>query len=280
MKYLLSILFTIILSGHVLANDYNPRYFANAEVQRLSPEAFALQPESHDFHKNLEKKITKDMKDLIEIISKDEVLTESILKFSELNWEQKEQVLRQVFALEVKSLNIKSPTLIIDSNYIKGQAFFEFDIENPTPGKVILNPSEIQKDSNPFTALLLLIHETRHSAQFQEAFLQKGNLSPLKKFYKAAFIAQKKHSDKIRSFCDFLTLNNEYEAFMFSNYILTVLTKSQVDTLGMGTYASQYNADLTLKINLSELFLEDNSQKSVLDKFNALEKTQYDLLVK
>lgn len=279
MKYF-SIAITVLFSTMVQAEPLNPRYFANKEVQRLSPEAFALQPESRDFHKNLGKKIEKEMKDLIQIISDDKELKESILNFSNLDWSQKEKILRSVFALEVKSLNIKAPELIIDSGHIKGQAFFDFDIENPTPGKVILNPVEIQKDANPHTALLLLIHETRHSAQFQHAFLRKDYNGPLKKFYQAAFIAQKKHADKITSFCDFLTLNNEYEAFMFSNYILSVLTNSQVDTLGMGTYASQYNPDFTLKIDLAKLFKEDHSETSILDKFNILEKVQYDLLTK
>ena len=89
---------------------------------------------------------------------------------------------------------------------------------------------------------------------------------------------KKKHADKIRSFCDFLTLNNEYEAFQFGNYVVTVLTHGQVDTLGMGTYASQYNKDLSLKIDLPSLFEE--GANDVLEKFNLLEKAQYDLLIK
>ena len=259
------------------ANELNPRYFANKDVQRLAPEAFALQPEAVEFHVQLQQSQKAEMQELLDLITDDSQLLDKIERFKNLEWSEKESVLREIFKLEVQSLKIKAPELIFSSTAIEGQAFYDFNIENPTPGKVILNPDELQKDPNPLSALMLLIHETRHSAQFQKAFLGNEN-DVLGKFYRAAFIAQKKHSDKIRSFCDFLTLNNEYEAFQFGNYIVTVLTRGQVDTLGMGTYASQYNKDLSLKIDLPSLFAEGSD--TVLERFNLLEKAQYDLLIK
>lgn len=81
---------------------------------------------------------------------------------------------------------------------------------------------------------------------------------------------------------DFLTLINEYEAFQFGNYVVGALTEGVVDTLGMGAYASQYNADFSLKIDLPKLFKdhEANSEnQSILKAFNTLEKAQYDILV-
>ncbi len=275
MKVVASIV--LYLSFSSFADELNPRYFANQEVQRLAPDAFVLQPETAEFHTHLVQSQKQEMNELLDLIAKEPRLLSKIEKFKDLEWSEKESVLKEVFRLEVQALKIQAPELIISTTAIDGQAYFDFDIENPTPGKVILNPDELQKDSNPLSALMLLIHETRHSAQFQKAFFGNEN-DVLGKFYRAAFTAQKKHADKIRSFCDFLTLNNEYEAFQFGNYVVTVLTHGQVDTLGMGTYASQYNKDLSLKIDLPSLFEEGTN--NVLEKFNLLEKAQYDLLIK
>lgn len=283
MKLLASLILTMSLTQNVMAENYNPKYFANESVQRLAPEAFALQPEASAFHKAVGKSSLYERQALITLINKNPKLKEEIIGFGNLDWEKKEIVLRKVFALEVEALKMKAPILIIDTTTIKGEAYFDFDINNPTPGKVILNPEAIAKDPNPFTALLLLVHETRHSAQFQEAFLSNNANNPIAKSYKAAFTAQKEHGSKIISFCDFLTLTNEYEAFQYGNYVISSLVNGAVDTLGMGTYASQFDENLVLKIDLEKLFQayeEGSSQETILNIFNNLEKAQYDILMK
>lgn len=283
MKFLALMTLTFFMTQNLNAEVLNPKYFANNAVQRLAPEAFALQPEASLFHKASKKISLAERHALINLINSYPELKNDILNFANLDWEKKEKVLRSVFALEVEALKIQAPVLVIDSNRIKGEAFFDFDIENPTPGTVIINPEAISKDSNPMTALLLLIHETRHSAQFQAAFLSNDSDNPIAKSYKAAFIAQKKYSKEIVSFCDFLTLINEYEAFQFGNYVVSYLVNGNVDTLGMGTYASQFNFDMTLKIDLAGLFQSYESgenSESVLNTFNNLEKVQYEILTK
>lgn len=283
MKVLLTITIMVLMSRNVEAENYNPKYFANEAVQRLAPEAFALQPEASDFHKAVGKTSLYERLSLIKLIKKNPELKQAIISFKDLDWTKKEAVLRKVFELQVKALKIKAPILIIDSTTIKGQAYFDFDIHNPSPGKVILNPEAIDQDPNPHTALLLLVHETRHSAQFQQAFMQDHGNSPIAKSYKAAFIAQKEHASKIVSFCDFLTLTNEYEAFQFGNYVVASLLDGSVDTLGMGTYASQFDHNLVLKIDLEKLFKiheSGGSTETILNTFNSLEKAQYDILTK
>lgn len=273
MKYLFVLILTI-------SSAYaNPKYFANEEVQKLAPEAFALQPEAADFHLKIEEKAKRERDLFLNLIRKDADLVEKIKQFKELNWTEKEKVLRRVFALEVEALGITAPELAIDNTSTKNEAYFDFDVNRPGAGRVLLNSDEIQKDSNPYGGLLLLIHETRHSAQFQEAF---KNGDAVAKAYKAAFTAQKNFASKITSFSDFLTLINEYEAFQFGNYVVAKLTDGAVDTLGMGTYASQYNSDFSLKIDLPVLFKqfrEGHLKQSILKTFNELEKVQYDILV-
>lgn len=272
-----------LMTQNVMAENYNPKYFANESVQRLAPEAFALQPEASAFHKAAGKVSLHERQALIKLINKNPELKQDIISFKDLDWEKKEVVLRKVFALEVKALKIKAPTLIIDTTTIKGEAYFDFDINNPTPGKVILNPEAIAKDPNPHAALLLLVHETRHSAQFQQAFMSNDVDNAIAKSYKAAFIAQKQHASKIVSFCDFLTLTNEYEAFQFGNFVISSLLNGAVDTLGMGTYASQFDQDFVLKIDLEKLFKiheAGGSTETILNTFNSLEKAQYDILTK
>jgi hypothetical protein len=167
----------------------DPHYFANQDVQSLSPEAFVLQPESKQFvFYSLEDSMGERLR-LVEKIREDIGLYFQIQIYESLLDFQKENVLRKIFALEVSVLNIKAPELIIDNTSIAGESYFDFEINNQGPGRVILNPSSIAKDKNPYLGLLLLIHETRHSAQIQRAFSKDDVVA---KGYKAAFIAQKK----------------------------------------------------------------------------------------
>ncbi len=68
-------------------------------------------------------------------------------------------------------------------------AFFDFNLEQPGPGRVILNPDELKK-AGKFESISLLIHETRHSAQLQMAVNHPTTLAG--QVYHAAFQAQKK----------------------------------------------------------------------------------------
>jgi hypothetical protein len=281
-RFILPICLTMVTLVSANAQSIDPDFFANKEVQRLKPLAFALQPESRAFLLANQSGLTADSTTLINLIEQDKTLSDQIKTFPALDWSAKEEVLKKVFALEVQAFNIKGPGLIIDSERIKGrEAFFEFDVAHPNTGTVFLNPEQLQKNKNPFAPLLLLIHETRHSAQFQRAFDPASEENAVNLGFKAAFTAQQELSDKIRSYSDFLTLNNEYEAFYFGNFIVENLTGGQVNTLGMGTYASQFDNDNHPKIDLIHLFEKfDNGeiQDSVLDEFNRLEKAEYDLL--
>ena len=51
----------------------------------------------------------------------------------------------------------------------------------------------------------------------------------------------------------------------------------------MGTYASQFDHNLVLKIDLEKLFKiheSGGSTETILNTFNSLEKAQYDILTK
>ncbi|SFD38396.1 hypothetical protein [Pseudoalteromonas denitrificans] len=128
-----------------------------------------------------------------------------------------------------------------------------------------------------YAALAFLVHETRHSYQFQ-----LGNTrlkSALVIGYKNAFEVQKLSKAGTLSFSDFLTLLNEYEAFMFGNYVIGKLTHWKVDQSKLGTYASQFNKNSSLKINLLKLH-KSTKNDSVLLQFNQLMKAQKEYLGK
>jgi hypothetical protein len=74
-----------------------------------------------------------------------------------------------------------------------------------------------------------------------------------------------------------LTLLNEYEAFLFGNYVVGRLTDWRVDMIDMGTFASQFDSSGALKIDLEKISRE-NGGGNILEPFNRLEQTQYDLL--
>jgi len=54
---------------------------------------------------------------------------------------------------------------------------------------------------------------------------------------------------------------------LFGNYVLGRLTHWQVDTLNMGTFASQFDQNGQLKINLAEM-LKHKNVASLLEQYN------------
>ena len=69
---------------------------------------------------------------------------------------------------------------------------------------------------------------------------------------------------------------NEYEAFQYGNYVLGKLTHWQVDMLNMGTFASQFDNQGLLKLDLIALSQQSaNSSKTGVKQATLLE--QYNL---
>ncbi|MBX3017887.1 MAG: hypothetical protein KF767_08360 [Bdellovibrionaceae bacterium] len=249
-------------------------FFANESVQRRHPEAFVLQPEAQSFVRNLEDE-TRLLRDaLVAAIAGDPTLREALKTWETLSFDEQLPHLRRIFDLEVRLMGITAPELIFDAQRIPGRAaYFDFDLKSPGAGKVILNPDVLAKMEKS-AALALLIHETRHSAQLQLAFSPAWASSPAARSYRAAFTAQ---TTDIRSFCDFLTLANEFEAFQFGNYVLGRLSDWILDLTDMGTFASQYDATGKLKLDLNQL-RDNGDPRSLLEKFNEAETEQCQLL--
>lgn len=244
----------------------DPRYFANRVLQAKAPSAFALMPEAAAFHRVMDN--SQERTALAEALQEIPELNQ----FDTLEWEQKEPLLRRVFEQECRVMGITPPELVIEGDAIPGPAFFEFNLEQPDPGKVFLNPQALKGMDNGYAPLLLLIHETRHSAQFQRAFIDQEE-GPVAEGWRAAYRAQRELSGF--SFVDFTTLLNEYEAFQFANGVVESITKGKVDTVGMGTLAGQFTEHGNLKTDLKKLF-QSVPPEAVLDVFNQLEKPHYE----
>lgn len=264
------------ISGSVFANaaPSESSFFANNSVQRLHPEAYVLQPETEAFVRSLHSETIDIRNDLVKAIQAVPELYRAVKNWEMLSFDEQVPYLKQIFSIEVKLMKITPPELVIDAKEIPGRAaYFDFNPEEPGPGRVILNP-EVLKKMDKYAALALLIHETRHSAQFQMAFNGDKPASTSAQAYHAAFLAQK---TEIRSFCDFLTLANEFEAFQFGNYVLGSLTDWNIHSPDMGTFASQYTSDGKLKLDLVRL-LDNGEPKSLIEKFNEAEVEQCKLL--
>jgi len=271
-----------------LAEPLDPKFFARRSVQARAPKAFSLMPEAQAGLRAMEKEAGAARFNLVNTLQGNPQLYVNIKRFPALTWEARLAVLRSVFDVECKVLRIKAPELVISTTEIKGPAYFDFDPAKPGAGRVILNPDAIAKDANPWTALLLLIHETRHSAQFQMAFETKsdqmgaraldpdGQRSLLRDNYRAAFVAQKSFSGDL-NFSDFCSLNNEYDAFRFGNFVVGALTRWQVDTLDMGCFSSQFDKLGNPRIDLIALG-NQVGPAALLDAFNERQTEQYRLL--
>ncbi|HSI02934.1 MAG: hypothetical protein ACAI38_21915 [Myxococcota bacterium] len=254
----------------------DPKFFANAATQRRFPGAFALQEESLAFVKQSSRRTFADGDRLVALIRGDRALQKAVAEFPKLSAPERLSVMKRVFQLEVLASGRAAPDLVLDDSAARS-AFFEFDPKKGGPGRVILNPAKLLASANPYDALLLLVHETRHAYQFQVAFaVNEGSSAAMREAWRSGFVAQRRIFDEAIpvSFCDFLTLNQEYEAFLFGNYVLETLTDGGVDTSKMGTFASQYVPGKGIKIDLERL-AERVGPKNLLDAFNELEKEQY-----
>lgn len=270
--------FTAVMIG-AKANAEHSTFFANIDLQRMAPKAFALQPESFDFVHRFAGITLRERQDLAQAILANVEIKQAIAKWNELSIKEQIPFLKMIFDLEVQILGINPPELVIEDGITAGPAFFDFDPKNPTPGKVLLNPIALAKEKSKYASLSLLLHETRHSYQFQLGYKLLSPIAmkseDLKIFerYRTSFEAQKQIDQM--SFCDFLTLLNEYEAFHFGNDVLRRLTNGEVDLVEMGTFASQFHNNGDLKIDLAKLIDDSLAQnKSVLDEFNLLEQAQ------
>jgi hypothetical protein len=237
-------------------------FFANHTIQAQAPKAFALNSESKRFISVAKIKAIQAGTKFIRELTMNKNLYLSVMNYEHQSIEEQIITLREVFKFEIKTLGIKSPKLVIDLNYKKA-AYFEFNLTDESNGVVYINP-KITYDENRMTSLSLLIHETRHAAQLQMAKLSPNSVEGSS--YRQAFIAQKKNLKGL-SFSDFLTLNNEYEAFLFANYIFYKLFIGKHEMIEMGTFASQFYQNGAIKIDLNELH---NLEHDVLNTFNKL----------
>jgi hypothetical protein len=268
----ISILFLFTLSAH----SSPANFYANPELQLKYPNAFATQLSAIPFHKYLEESVQSERYELIQAITEDFQLHHDILAFETLSLENQVKVLERLFQIECDVLSIVPPTLIIDETSIPGYAFFEFDYLEGGSGKVFINKKKLKEEKNKSEFIILLLHETRHSAQFQLSQTQTQDI--ISKGYEASFKTQKELKTlqvKI-SFCDFMLLINEFEAFQFANYIYGSLTNWQDPITSMGTLGSQYSNSGELRLNLLEILNQTNIDPVVL--FNQLEIAQYKVM--
>lgn len=264
----------VVLSASAHAkNRDESKFFARDSVERKDPYAFVIRPESYRVIGELEALTNRQIYEFAYAIQGDQALLKSIASFEQMSIAEQIPVLKRVFQLECATMGVTPPELVFSNDRIPGAAYFDFDLNAPGPGAVILNPSALEKETNKYASLILLIHETRHSAQFQLATKSSNSLA--RSFY-ASFRAQKDLKGQL-SFLDFMSLVNEYEAFRFANGVVGQLTDFKVEAFDMGSFASQFDEHGQNRIDLIHLF-KSVGANGVLDAFNKLEREQYQIL--
>lgn len=273
------LLFFLILQLNIQSCPFDDNhelysFYANKKIQNHLPSAFALQGESKLFVFKATNISIQHARLLILNLRNDKVLYQKILNYAHLSIEEQIPVLKKVFEIEVSTLGIESPNLIIDTNYKKA-AYFDFNLDDNKAGIVYINPLKTYKE-NPYSSLSLLLHETRHSYQIQLVKKHRKENNIFVKAYRDAFYAQKNLKRESFSFSDFLTLNNEYEAFLFGNYILNQIYRGRVDIKNMGTLASQFRDNGKIKLDLREL--HHHSKDNIINGYNKRAAVQAKIL--
>gem|GEM_PF-1297010 len=257
------------------ARAANPdRFFAHADVEAQAPDAFALQTRARSFLTIADRVIRPQRDALVAALAADPTLGSSLRRFDQLTWNEQWPLLQRVAAVESQVMGFTLPPVELSTS-IAGPSFFDFDPAKPGTGRVLLNPAAIAQAPNKWTALLLTVHEVRHSGQFQLAYSQPSDpaIAVLAHGYRAAFEAQHRMM-KTLSFCDFCDLFNEYEAFQTGNYVVGRLTNWQADTTDMGPLDVLYDHTGRLQVDLRSL-LDAATGSDVIERFNQLEQVQF-----
>lgn len=256
------------------------KFFANPQIQALAPGAFAVQESAVPVLKALDRIAPAHRNALVAAIRADADLSAEVASFSTIGWPRQLAAIKTIMQLECTAMQAQLPPLVVHGpdEIGRGPAFFEFEPDQPGTGIVHLWPKALSEEPNPYAALLLAIHETRHSWQFQVAFNQKGggcgiSDPALVSGFAAGFRAQKALSRKL-SFCDFCTMHHEHEAFQTGNYVVGMLTGWTVDTNDMGVLSSQFDASGLSRIDILKV-AEEVGASQILTTFNTLEKPQF-----
>lgn len=270
----------LLLATNTFAAGLDPaRFFANPVIQAQAPGAFAVQASAVPVLKGLARIAPAQRDALVNAIRADQALFEDVKSWATIGWPRQEAAIRKIMDLECTANRCAIPPLVVHGpdEIGRGPAYFEFTPDTPGTGVVHLWPRHIAEEANPYAGLLLAIHETRHSWQFQVAFAGKhgcGITDPaVVAGFAQGFRAQKALERKL-SFCDFCTMHHEHEAFQTGNYVVGMLTGWSVDTNDMGCHSSQFDASGVSKIDILKI-AEQHGADQILTIFNNLEKPQF-----
>jgi hypothetical protein len=255
------------------------KFFANAAVQAEAPAAFAVSPAALPALEAVERVAPAQRAALVAAIRADKALAADVAAFPALGWDRQRKAIERIMALESRAFGAQPPPLVVHDEDGRGPAFFEFDPATPGTGTVHLWPKQLAQETSPHAALLLAIHETRHSWQFQLAtgFAGVARREPvLAQAFMAGFKAQQALSGKL-SFCDFCTMHHEHEAFQTGNAVVGELTGWTADASDMGCYSSQFTATGAAKIDLLDL-ARRVGPAGLLKAFNQAERAQFEAL--
>jgi len=227
-------------------------FYARKDFQDSAPGSFILQPDAAAFVADLASATVADVEMLLTIVQARPELWKALQNLPSLERRQFQAALQQVHDLEIKLFGIR-PRIVFDDTYPRA-AFFKFNIADENdPGTIILNLSDPYMVKNPYSALSLLVHETRHA--YQLAWARKRGNGAFDRRIAGAFYNAFRAQEVLKgfSFLDFCTLTNEFEAFQFASLFIGRLTGFTVSDPSLGSYASQFHGDGTLKIDLARL---------------------------
>lgn len=282
-------------ASSLVASAVPPEKFnARKEFQHKAPYAFVLEPEGALYLEQLNTQAIQDADAFSNSLLGDHVFSAKLKNFPTVTLDQKKNILKDLFAREIASLQkshlgqftLEPPILDLNDQF-KAPAYFDFDLADPSnPGKIVINLIDAEVLNRPNAAISFLVHETRHSFQLQFArqMVAQPTYAKLSAGFLSAFQAQKTMRGFTRM--DFYTLANEYEAFLFGDRVILRVFDHTIDFLDMGSFASQFKSDETLKLDILTLqrdwnhgFLETGSvdperAEKLFDQFNALEEIQ------
>ena len=163
---LIATLFTLSASSQEVLD---PKFYANSATQRLAPAAFALQPESRAAVQALLNTTLKNATALARALSADPELMLAFRNFKSLTLEQREAVLKKVFAIECQTLKILPPELVLGPDATPGSAYFDFDPNKGGTGRVLMAGAFERLKDRKYKSCLVWSHARNNACFFYEA---------------------------------------------------------------------------------------------------------------
>lgn len=248
---------------------------AHPSVQLAAPHAYSLTSQSRAFVKTLTDVMTPLRRSLAERLKADATVTKGLAAWDSSTNAARLTVLKRIATLEAEVMGCAVPTVALATAKPEEAGLKAYFQPDSSAGGIVIFTDALTRDGK-YAAVSMIVHEVRHSAQYQLAATSQRSLSSLDAdrralaagYMEAWDVLNKLGSEADLAYGDYVHLNVEFDAFQTGNAVATMLSGGTYDALGFGFVDTHYTAVDTPKLDLLALgaTLVDSSLIAAVNK--------------